>query len=79
MRVETPGWMSDAACRGLDAGLFFPNRGESTAPAVAVCRRCPVQAECLAYVVTSRSPRILHGVWGGTTERERRFRRGCVS
>jgi hypothetical protein len=30
--------------------------------------RCPVQAECLVFALRTRQ---LHGIWGGTTERER--------
>ena len=32
-------------------------------------RACPVRQPCLDYAVTNR---IVHGVWGGLTERERR-------
>ena len=35
--------------------------------ALAVCDRCPVQVECLAYAVATRQQ---HGVWGGRTQRE---------
>ena len=37
--------------------------------ALGVCDRCPVQAECLAYAVTTRQQ---HGVWGGKTQQELR-------
>jgi len=33
------------------------------------CRTCPVRTECLAHALDQR---IEFGVWGGTTERERR-------
>ena len=33
------------------------------------CRACPVRTECLAHALDQR---IEFGVWGGTTERERR-------
>ena len=36
-------WMAEAACRGLDVQLFFPERGELTDQARAVCARCPVR------------------------------------
>jgi WhiB family redox-sensing transcriptional regulator len=35
----------------------------------AFCRTCPVRMECLAHALDQR---IEFGVWGGTTERERR-------
>lgn len=62
-------WADLAECRGVDTELFFPARGADTGPAKAVCRRCDVQAECLAYALNSAEK---HGVWGGLSERERR-------
>lgn len=60
-------WMARGACVGMDADLFFPERGASTAAAKAVCFRCPVREQCLAYGFTQR-----FGIWGGMSERERR-------
>jgi WhiB family redox-sensing transcriptional regulator len=37
--------------------------------ALAICDRCPVQGECLAYAITTRQQ---HGVWGGKTQQELR-------
>jgi Transcription factor WhiB len=37
--------------------------------AVAVCRRCPLQSDCLAWALACRED---HGIWGGKTEEERR-------
>jgi WhiB family transcriptional regulator, redox-sensing transcriptional regulator len=69
-------WRELAACRGFDLSLFFPERGESAEPARRVCAQCPVRQPCLDYAVTNR---IVHGVWGGLTERERRtLRSGWV-
>lgn len=63
-------WRDRAACLGADPDLFFPERGgHPNAPAKAVCGDCPVSDECLAYAVECR---ITVGVWGGTTDRERR-------
>lgn len=36
--------------------------------AKGVCRRCPVQRRCLEAALAENAP----GIWGGTTERERR-------
>ena len=36
--------------------------------AKAVCRTCPVRAECAAHALAAREP---YGVWGGFTEAER--------
>jgi WhiB family redox-sensing transcriptional regulator len=62
-------WRQQAACRGPDLNLFFPERGESAGPARQVCARCPVRQPCLEYALSNR---ITHGIWGGMTERERR-------
>lgn len=34
-----------------------------------LCRTCPVINECLRWAIDTRQP---YGIWGGTTERERR-------
>ena len=62
-------WQDAAACQGLDTELFFPQRGELAATALATCRRCPVQPECLEHALTLPER---FGVWGGTSERQRR-------
>ena len=60
-----PDWFKDAACRGLDTNLFFPEKGEP-AQAKQVCETCPVTIECLALGIDERQ-----GIWGNTSERER--------
>lgn len=66
-------WRDAAACRTADPELFFP-RGEGAPNAAqiegakAVCSRCPVREECLAWAMKSGQ---LDGVWGGKTEKER--------
>ena len=62
-------WRELAACRGAGLNLFFPERGESAGPARRVCAACPVREPCLDYAISNR---IVHGIWGGLTERERR-------
>jgi WhiB family redox-sensing transcriptional regulator len=62
-------WRVHAACRGVDPDLFFPARGEMTAPAKAVCSSCPVRSECLTDALEQREK---FGIWGGRSERERR-------
>ena len=70
--LRPPAWMDRAACAGLPLGLFFPERGKgTTAEARAVCARCPVCAECLAYAMADDDCRAF-GVWGNTTAAARR-------
>lgn len=67
-------WRHRAACRDEDPELFFPvgNSGPALlqiAEAKAVCRRCPVNVECLEWALASGEDA---GVWGGMSEDERR-------
>jgi len=67
-------WRHDAACRTEDPELFFPvgTSGPAvrqTARAKAVCQRCTVRSECLAWALASGQST---GVWGGLSEDERR-------
>lgn len=66
-------WRARAACRDADPALFFPERGESLAPAHAYCAGCAVRDTCLDEGLGER-----FGVWGGTSERERRRLRRTV-
>lgn len=68
-RLREP-WMAEGACKGL-ADLMFPERGEDTSQAKAVCAACPVVGECREYGLTL--PYDLPGVWGGLSQRERRM------
>lgn len=76
--VAPPEWTRDALCAQVDPELFFPDKGGSTRQAKAVCRRCPVRAECLDYALAYESgehgTRTSHhfGIYGGLSERERR-------
>jgi WhiB family redox-sensing transcriptional regulator len=68
-----------AACRGMDAEIFFPNAERKdrlggahvSKEAVVICNGCEVRKGCLDY--------SLHyepiGVWGGYTEVEREYLR----
>lgn len=70
-------WRRTAACRDTDPDLFFPVG--TTGPAIeqidaakAVCRRCDAQAACLEYALVTNQD---SGIWGGTSEEERRVLR----
>ena len=74
---EPTGWRAHAACRDIDTDLFFP-AGDTGPAAVkiqkakAICRRCPVQEDCLAFAMAFYQE---YGIWGGLTEDERRVLR----
>ena len=67
-------WQRHAACRGLEAAIFYPpdsdGSGDDDAAfeAKAVCAACAVSGECLEYAITVREK---EGVWGGQTAAER--------
>jgi WhiB family redox-sensing transcriptional regulator len=72
-------WPDRAACRGYPQHVFFPEKGESTSEAKAVCARCPVLVECAAW---ARSAPEHYGIWGGLSPKARRgdriwLCRGC--
>jgi len=75
-------WRLVAACRSADPDLFFPisDSGpalEQAVEAKAICATCRVRRECLAFALRTEQ---VHGIWGGTTERERTaVRRRTVS
>jgi WhiB family redox-sensing transcriptional regulator len=70
-------WRDDAACRHTDPDLFFPVGTAGPAldqinEAKRICRACPVRERCLAWALNLGTA---SGVWGGTTEDERRAMR----
>lgn len=70
-------WQDDAACKGMDSEIFYPNVVEERADdhwqdfveAKSICANCPVRLNCLNESLENREP---DGVWGGLTPRERR-------
>jgi WhiB family transcriptional regulator, redox-sensing transcriptional regulator len=67
-------WWSLGACLAADPDLFFPiseagpARQQVTA-AKRVCAGCQVREQCLSYALATGP---IQGVWGGTSEEERR-------
>lgn len=61
-------WAAQGQCAGQDPDALFV-QGKEQRLAKAMCKGCPVVAECLADALDNRTP---FGVWGGMTERERR-------
>ncbi|MEA2477395.1 MAG: WhiB family transcriptional regulator, redox-sensing transcriptional regulator [Actinomycetota bacterium] len=64
-------WQAHARCTepSVDPEIFFPERGGSSKAARAVCKDCKVREECLHYALNNKEQ---FGIWGGTSERERR-------
>lgn len=63
------GWQDLSLCVQTDPDIFFPEKGGSTAPAMSVCNACPVRQQCLDYAIEND---IRHGIWGGTSDNDRR-------
>ncbi|HWD25078.1 MAG TPA: WhiB family transcriptional regulator [Acidimicrobiales bacterium] len=62
-------WMAAGKCRDLPPETFFPSDGVGVDRARKICADCSAKALCLEYAMENH---IDHGVWGGTSERERR-------
>jgi WhiB family redox-sensing transcriptional regulator len=67
-------WRKLAACRHTEPDLFFPVG--TTGPAIdqidaakRVCQSCEVTEPCLEFALATNQE---SGVWGGTSEEERR-------
>jgi WhiB family redox-sensing transcriptional regulator len=70
---DVPDWRSRGACLTADPELFFPISSSGTSQqqeeqARAVCARCLVRGQCLAFALRTNQA---HGVWGGLGEAER--------
>jgi WhiB family redox-sensing transcriptional regulator len=74
-------WREDAACLHADPDLFFPismsgRTLDQIGEAKRICRICPVKEPCLAWALRVRD---VAGIWGGTTETERRALRRATA
>ncbi len=68
-RHAAVGWPTRGACRRIYPQTFCPPPNARADGAVALCGTCDVQGPCLAWALQAGD---CHGVWGGTTPRERR-------
>jgi WhiB family redox-sensing transcriptional regulator len=62
-------WMTRGKCKEMDPAIFFPSDGVGVQVAQRICRECAVKDACLEYALANR---IDNGVWGATSERQRR-------
>ncbi|MEY2642139.1 MAG: hypothetical protein RLZZ368_786 [Actinomycetota bacterium] len=67
-------WRSEAICRDTDPELFFPvgTTGQALLQidrAKQVCNECNVRVSCLEFALETNQD---SGIWGGTSEEERR-------
>ena len=67
-------WRNEAVCRDTDPELFFPvgTTGQALLQidrAKEVCTECTVRVSCLEFAIATNQD---SGIWGGTSEEERR-------
>jgi len=67
-------WRREASCKDTDPELFFPigTTGQALiqiTEAKIVCKDCAVRAKCLDFALETNQD---WGIWGGTSEDERR-------
>jgi WhiB family redox-sensing transcriptional regulator len=65
--------MTRGLCNDYDPEIFYPAKGTAAQilAAKAVCSGCPVRASCLEYALGQLAEHDW-GVWGGTSQEERR-------
>lgn len=69
--TEAGRWRRQAACRQMDADLFYPAKDappELVRLATSACEQCPVTEDCLAEAFANGEN---FGIWGGLLPRER--------
>ena len=74
-------WQSQGACLHADPDVFFPvsDAGASATQirtARAICAGCPVRSRCIDYAIEHRE---IQGIWGGTTDDERKKLRRALA
>ena len=67
-------WRTRSACRDSDPDVFFPigitgSALEQIETARRICTACTVSRDCLEFALATNQEA---GIWGGTTEEERR-------
>ncbi len=77
--IELPAapWRDNAACRGADPDIFFPEnianktiRQDTTMRAKSICVTCWVKNDCLGFALRGKEKQ---GIWGGLDGDERRL------
>jgi WhiB family redox-sensing transcriptional regulator len=70
--IARPARPANAACQGMGPDFFFPANAVGLARVRRICAQCPVAEQCLATALDDPS---LHGIWAGTSARERQYLR----
>lgn len=67
--IDEKPWAVFASCRAEQGMTFFPQNKSQEKTALAICGICPVRQDCLDHALATNER---FGVWGGTTEKQRR-------
>jgi WhiB family transcriptional regulator, redox-sensing transcriptional regulator len=69
--------MSEGNCRHVAPETMFPSDSAGVRRARQICASCQVKQTCLEFALANR---LDQGVWGATSERERRrlIRQRCT-
>jgi WhiB family transcriptional regulator, redox-sensing transcriptional regulator len=66
-------WRDQAKCQNVQVNLFFPDGNgaaiEEIQAAKSLCESCEARSACLEFALVTNQEA---GIWGGTTEAERR-------
>lgn len=62
-------WKNEGLCKTSDFKIFFSDLRKEINEALQICNRCKVKQQCFDYAMANNE----HGVWGGTTEHQRRM------
>ena len=78
--ITVTDWIKQAACRGMDTNLFFPERGDTDGykRATAICRACDVRPQCAQYGAELDRQELTPGIFGGLSQRQRRKLKGAA-
>lgn len=75
--MRVPSQFENPLCSEVDTELFFPEIGanDQASNAKKICGRCPHIAECLEWALHYER----FGIWGGSSERDRRVIRAKLN
>lgn len=62
-------WRCQASCRGMEPELWFPKTKGEALFGTDICKRCPVQEQCITW---AEGHGEMLGTWGGVSQWQRR-------
>lgn len=65
-------WQRDASCASTDPDEWYPAPGNGAGYLRRICGGCPVETQCLDYVMATEPNSARYGIWAGLDPEERR-------